>query len=114
MFPHGGDGQRDLFVALVGVVENVHCEWLVRAISRFGQQGFGLLDPLLFALQLAGRFFQFKTVHNGGREAICGNLSLSQDLVGDGLPVDGERERLAYFRVIERFALGVEDIVIAG
>ena len=39
---------------------------------------------------------------------------MSQDLVGDGLPVEGQRERLAHFRIIERFAVHIEHIVIGG
>ncbi len=114
MLPHGGDGQRYLLVPLVGVVEDVHRQRLVRAVARLAEQRLGLLDPLLLAHQLAGRSLELEAVDDGRGQAEGGDLTLSQDLLCDGVPVDGKRQRLAHLGVIERFALGVEHVVVGG
>ena len=114
MLPHGGDGQRYLLVSLVGVVEDIYVQGLARAVSGLAQQRLGLGDPLLLAHQLARRALEFEAVHNGRCQAEGRELALSQDLLGDGVPVDGKRQRLAYLGVIERFALGVEHVVVGG
>ncbi len=114
VLPHGGDGERYLLVPLVGVVEDVHLEGLARAVTRLAEQCLGLLYPLLLAHQLAGRTLEFKAVDARRSQAEGRELPLSQDLLRDGVPVDGQGERLAHPDIVEGFALGVEHVVVGG
>ncbi|MNV41260.1 hypothetical protein D3C71_1328910 [compost metagenome] len=114
MFPHGGDGQRYLLVPLVGVVEDVHIQRVLRPVARLGEQRLGLFDPRLLAHQLAGRALELEAIDARRGQAEGRELPLSQDLLRDGVPVDGKGERLAHPDVVEGFALGVEHVVVGG
>ncbi|MNX76690.1 hypothetical protein D3C86_1082050 [compost metagenome] len=114
VFPHGGDGQRYLLVPLVGVVEDVHIQRILRPVARLGEQRLGLFDPRLLAHQLAGWRLELEAIDARRGQAERRELPLSQDLLRDGVSVDGKGERLAHPDVVEGFALGVEHVVVGG